>query len=246
MATKGNFRVGCSGWQYKDWKGRFYPKELPQRKWLEYYTAAFDTVEVNNSFYRLPESATFAAWRDHTPDNFLFAVKASRYLTHLKKLKEPIEPIHRFWERAVELKEKLGPVLYQLPSRWPLNEERLFGFLEVAPEGPLQTIEFRDPSWYCDAVYRALERKGIALCLHDMAGSASPRRAVGPFVYLRMHGTGAKYHGAYSSKALRDWADWLAEQGQGGKDIYVYFNNDVEGHAVQDARRLREYLFAHL
>ena len=239
---KGEARVGCSGWQYRHWRGDFYPQKLPQKEWLEYYGGVFDTVEVNNTFYRLPEISTFAAWRDRTDARFLFAVKASRYLTHRKRLKEPADPLKIFWERARALQEKLGPVLYQLPTGWSRNDERFYPFLDALPKDAPQTVEFRDPSWYSDEIYHALESKGISMCLHDMPGSAPPRRAIGPFVYVRFHGSDAEYQGGYSNEALLDWAQWLAQQARSGKNVYAYFNNDAGGHAPRDAMRLRGYL----
>jgi uncharacterized protein YecE (DUF72 family) len=234
-------RVGCSGWQYKHWRGDFYPAELPASRWLEHYSRCFDTVEINNSFYRLPEAPTFAAWRQRAPAGFLFAVKASRFLTHMKKLKDPEDPIARFFSRAVELGRSLGPVLYQLPPRWPFNLERLPGFLEALPRRRRHVIEFREPTWYDDRVFALLERYGVALCLHDMQGSASGRLAVGPFVYVRFHGT-SKYNGRYPDDALDTWADWLGERTVEGKAVFAYFNNDTGGHAPRDAVRLRNAL----
>lgn len=235
-------RIGCSGWMYRDWRGRLYPETLPQKKWLEHYATRFDTVEVNNSFYRLPEATTFSAWEARVPGSFLFALKASRYLTHIKRLKEPEEPLNRFWERARLLKSKRGPVLYQLPPRWSRDPKRFFDFLDALPDEPLQTVEFRDPSWYTDEILTAMARRGVALCLHDMTGSATPREAVGPFVYVRFHGTEAQYRGGYPDSILQEWAEWLAIQVQRGKAVYAYFNNDVAGHAVQDASNLRNRL----
>ena len=234
-------RVGCSGWQYRHWRGDFYPAELPPSRWLEHYAEHFDTVEINNSFYRLPEAPTFAAWRRRAPAGFLFAVKASRFLTHMKKLKDPDEPIARFFSRAAQLGRSLGPVLYQLPPRWPLNLERLQLFLDALPARRRHAIEFREPSWYDDRVLALLDRRRIALCLHDMAGSASGRLSVGPFVYVRFHGT-SKYSGSYSNETLEDWADWLAERTAEGKPVFAYFNNDTGGHAPRDAIRLRNAL----
>jgi uncharacterized protein YecE (DUF72 family) len=141
-------RVGTSGWEYRDWRGRFYPRDLPKDRWLEHYVQHFDTVELNTSFYRLPAAETFAAWRDRLPDGFAMAVKASRYLTHIKRLRDPDEPLERFWSRARRLGDRLGPVLYQLPPRWRRNAERLAEFLDAVPRGAPQAIEFRDPSWY--------------------------------------------------------------------------------------------------
>ena len=243
MASKtGRARIGCSGWIYEHWRGDFYPGGLPQKLWLEHYAAVFDTVEVNNSFYRLPERSTFEAWAARVPRNFLFAVKASRYLTHMKKLKDPAEPTGRFFDRAAGLGRKLGPVLYQLPPRWPRDLERLEGFLRQLPRGRLHAVEFREKSWYHDDVFEALRRAGAALCLHDMPGSGPPRICPGPFVYLRFHGAGARYGGRYPDATLARWACWIAERLEDCRDVYAYFNNDSGGHAPRDAVRLRKRL----
>jgi uncharacterized protein YecE (DUF72 family) len=241
--TSPSIRVGCSGWQYRHWRGDFYPAELPAARWLEYYAARFDTVEINNTFYRLPEAPTFAAWKQRVPMGFLFAVKASRFLTHMKKLKDPEEPLDRFYTRARALGRAFGPVLYQLPPRWPVNVERLEAFLRALPRRRQHAIEFREPSWYCDAVFALLDRYRVALCLHDMAGSASGRLRVGPFVYVRFHGS-AKYSGAYEPAALDRWAEWLAAHAGAGTPVFAYFNNDVGGHAPRDAAYLRTALAA--
>jgi uncharacterized protein YecE (DUF72 family) len=232
-------RVGCSGWQYKHWRGNFYPLELSSKRWLEYYATRFDTVEINNSFYRLPEADTFVDWRGRVPASFVYAVKASRYLTHMKKLKDPAEPVALFFSRARRLGRRLGPVLYQLPPHWPLNLERLETFLRTLPRTRLHAIEFRDPTWSVDETFDLLSRYGAALCLHDMAGSATGRRMVGPFVYLRLHGP-QRYAGSYSDDALESWAEWCADRRRQGMAVYAYFNNDTGGHAPRDASRLRE------
>jgi uncharacterized protein YecE (DUF72 family) len=238
--ARGEVRVGCSGWQYAHWRGNFYPADLPQSRWFEHYASVFDTVEVNNSFYRLPEISTFEAWKKRAPDGFLFAVKASRFLTHMKKLKDPEEPLSRFFERASGLGRKLGPVLYQLPPRWPKNLERLQGFLAALPSGKTHVVEFREPSWYCEDVFSALECAGVGLCLHDMRGSESPRRFVGPVTYARFHGSGARYGGRYPDSLLEEWARLFAREVQRGGRAYAYFNNDSGGHAPRDAIRFRE------
>ena len=150
-------RIGCSGWQYKHWRGDFYPAELPQSRWFAHYALTFDTVEINNSFYRLPEAETFDKWREQAPRAFLYAVKASRFLTHMKKLKDPEEPIERFFDRASHLGRHLGPVLYQLPPNWTLNLERFEHFLQALPRRYDHVIEFREPSWYDDRVFRSEE-----------------------------------------------------------------------------------------
>lgn len=238
----GGIRIGCSGWQYRHWRGDFYPADLPTDKWLAYYTRTFDTVELNNSFYRLPSADAFAAWRRRVPVRFCFAVKASRYLTHLRKLREPAEPLALLWSHASRLGPHLGPMLYQLPPHWRRNTERLSAFLDAAPRDRLQAIEFRDRSWYDPAVYQLLRAHDVALCLHDMTGSASPIDPVGPFVYLRMHGSGARYGGRYPDDALRTWADRLRAWSADGRASWVYFNNDIGGHAPRDALRLREMI----
>jgi uncharacterized protein YecE (DUF72 family) len=234
-------RVGCSGWQYTHWKGEFYPADLREASWLEHYVSTFDTVEINNSFYRLPEATTFAGWRERAPSSFLFAVKASRFLTHMKKLKDPEEPLHRFFDRARELRDHLGPVLYQLPPRWPVNLGRLDAFLACLPEGVRHVLEFREPSWYAPEVLDRLERAGVALCLHDMSGSAPPRVGVGPFVYVRFHGV-TRYGGRYGDEELTPWAERLAAEHASGRDVFAYFNNDLGGHAPRDALRLKDML----
>ena len=235
--------VGCSGWQYRHWSGTFYPPELPQRLRLEYYAKQFETVEVNNSFYKLPTKGLMADWRDRVPDHFRFAVKASRYLTHMKKLQTPEAPLELLFERAQELIPKLGPVLYQLPPQLHKNVERLKPFLDGLARYPTvkHALEFRHSSWYDDDVLTLLEQHDVAMCLHDMSGSASPREAVATFVYVRFHGALGKYAGGYSSETLGDWARWLRRQ---DKPAFVYFNNDVAGQAPKDARMLGALLAA--
>jgi uncharacterized protein YecE (DUF72 family) len=240
--TRGRARVGCSGWLYKHWRGDFYPAELPQSRWFEYYAARFDTVEINNSFYRLPERATFAAWARRAPPQFEFAVKASRFLTHMKKLKDPEEPIERLFSRMRALGSHLGPVLYQLPPGWTVNVERFRHFVEVLPREVRHVVEFRDPSWYDPVICRLMQTHHIALCLHDMPGSATARHGTSPFVYVRFHGSGTKYGGGYSDARLRGWAEWLNARRDEGCDVYAYFNNDIGGHAPRDAVTLRRAL----
>lgn len=238
-------RIGCSGWQYRHWRGNFYPADLPASRWLEHYARHFDTVEINNTFYRLPEAKTFAEWRRRAPASFLYAVKASRFITHMKKLKDPEEPLDRLFTRASKLGPSFGPVLYQLPPRWPVNVERLAAFLRALPKRHNHTMEFRDPTWYCSDVFALLERYRVALCVHDMAGSASGRLAIGPFVYARFHGT-SKYSGSYDDKTIEAWADWMVERVRAGAPVFAYFNNDVGGHAPRDAVRLRSAIESRL
>jgi len=239
---RGRARVGCSGWQYRHWRGNFYPASLPLSRWFEHYASVFDTVEINNSFYRLPERATFASWARRAPLSFEFAVKASRFLTHMKKLKDPEEPIERLFSRMRALGTHLGPVLYQLPPGWKLDAGRFAAFLEALPGDARHVVEFREPSWYSPEILRLMECRRVALCLHDMPGSAPERARVGPFVYVRFHGAGVKYGGAYPEERLRGWAEWLETQRRDGCDVYAYFNNDTGGHAPRDAIALRRML----
>jgi len=239
---RGQARVGCSGWQYKHWRGDFYPAELPLSRWFEHYAERFDTVEINNSFYRLPERATFVAWGRRAPMRFVFAVKASRFLTHMKKLKDPEEPIDRLFTRMRGLGPHLGPVLYQLPTGWKVDVERFRTFLAALPRGVRHVVEFREPTWYAPEIRALMERHGVAMCLHDMPGSATGKERVGPFVYVRFHGATRKYGGGYSDDRLRAWAEWLNAQRDAGADVYGYFNNDVGGHAPRDAVTLRHVL----
>ena len=233
-------RIGCSGWQYRDWRGDFYPSDLPANRWLEFYAQQFDTVELNASFYRLPQARTFAAWSRRLPPGFSMAVKASRYLTHTRRLREPAEPLTRLWSRAELLERHLGPMLYQLPPRWKANLERLAAFLAAVPVGRPQAVEFRDPSWNTPDAYRLLATAGVALCLHDMPASMPRPVPVGPFAYVRFHGEAGRYGGRYATDVLRTWAERLRGWAAAGVASWVYFNNDIGGHAPRDAHRLRE------
>ena len=233
-------RVGCSGWQYRHWRGDFYPAGLPAARWFEHYARHFDTVEINNSFYRWPAPETFARWRDAAPPGFVYAVKAARFLTHMKKLKDPEEPVFRTFDAVRHLGPHLGPVLYQLPPRWPVNLDRLEAFLRTLPKRRLQAIEFREPTWYCERVYALLRRFHVALCLHDMHGSSTGKMVVGPFIYVRFHFGTQKYGGRYDDARLDEWGEWLGDRARDRLPVFVYFNNDTGGHAPRDAVRLRD------
>src|SRR5690606_11301428 len=185
-------RIGCSGWIYKHWRGLFYPETLPVKRWFDYYAGEFDTVEINNSFYRLPKAETFDAWRKQAPAGFCYAVKANRFITQAKKLKDCEEPLARMMAPFRHLGDALGPILYQLPPRFRVNLERLESFLKLLPRDVTNVFEFREPSWYTDDVLALLDRHGASFCAHDMPGSASPRVAVGPVAYVRFHGGVAK------------------------------------------------------
>ena len=235
------FCVGCSGWNYKSWNGPFYPPGLAASKWLSYYAERFDTVEINNTFYRLPEAPTFAAWRAQVPPAFVFAVKASRFLTHMKRLRDPQEPIDRLFSRVQALGPCLGPVLYQLPGNFHIDLLLLDAFLRALPGRVQHVVEFRHRSWYVSATFDCLERHGAALCLHDKEGSDISEPFIGPFVYIRFHGTSGRYHGSYSDRTLSDWASRLVTYWRDGCDVYAYFNNDPDAVAVQNAEALQRF-----
>lgn len=241
----GRVWVGTSGWNYKHWKGVVYPADLPARRWLAHYAATFDTVEVNNSFYRLPSEATFRDWAGQVPPGFLFAVKASRYLTHMKKLKEPEGPLDLFLGRARGLGERLGPILYQLPPGWHADVGRLRHFLSVLPADPTHVVEFRDSSWYAGEVRSALAERGVGFCIHDLRGEPTPQWLTARAVYVRFHGPTARaYAGRYSPEQLRAWAGRIDGWRRAGHDVYAYFNNDDAGNAFANAGELRSLLGA--
>jgi len=247
MEGRMTVRIGTSGWVYDHWRGTFYPEDLRQADWLGYYAREFDTVEINNTFYRLPGEAAFDRWRKQVPPGFLCAVKASRFLTHLKKLKDPEEPLQSFFERAGRLGETLGPVLYQLPPRWRANLPRFEHFLAALPPRHPQgarmshVVEFRDPSWLVEDVFRLMERYGVAHCIHDMVPLQVPLRVTASPVYVRFHGDPA-HGGDYPRETLEAWARRIDGWRSQGLAVFVYFNNDFAGYALQNARTLKRLL----
>ena len=232
--------VGTSGWCYPHWQGPFYPADLPEPEWLPFYARHLPSVEVNSSFYRLPTAENFAAWRDQTPANFLFAVKASRYITHMKKLKDPAQGLAPLLAAMQGLGDKMGPLLLQLPPRWHVNAERLRAFLQAMPKGVQTAFELRDPTWHSQEILDLLAAFNAAFCVYEIGGFASPRRVTADFVYLRLHGPDAPYCGRYGTAALRDWAAWIRRQKVAA--AYIYFDNDQAGYAVQDALALQGML----
>lgn len=235
-------RIGTSGWYYKHWLGRFYPADLPASKMFAFYQRFFDTVELNNSFYRLPTPEAFTAWRDAAPEKFCFAVKGSRFLTHNKKLKEPEQALRNLLPRAEVLGPKLGPILFQLPPRWKVNVERLQQFLQALPAHHHYAFEFREPSWNTEKVYETLRRHNAAYCIHELAGFHTPLLVTANFSYVRLHGPGGKYQGCYTKDKLQEWADRIVEWSRDLKAIYAYFDNDDSGYAARNALELKEML----
>ena len=231
--------IGCSGWNYRHWRGPFYAEKLAVKRWFEHYASVFRTVELNTSFYHLPKPETFEKWRDQAPEGFRYAVKAPRFITHMKKLKDCAEPVEEFLGRARRLGHAIGPILYQLPPRWTFNRERLEEFIALLPPDLTHVFEFREKSWITEEVLALLDARGIAFCVHDMPGSATPRWASGPIAYVRFHGGEGKYWGRYSDEGLLGWTDWIAEQARGGREVWCYFNNDMYAHAIDDALTLR-------
>lgn len=228
--------IGTSGWQYRHWRETFYPRGVVQGKWLEYYAARFDTVESNAAFYRLPEAATFAAWAERTPDNFVMAVKASRYLTHILRLTQPEDPVRLLVERASELGDKLGPILIQLPPSMRIELDRLKRTLDTFPSDWRVAVEFRHNSWYTDEVRQVLTDRRVALCLADRRGPLTPLWRTTDWTYLRFHVGQATPTPCYGRQALVSWVERLAAKWTDAEDAYVYFNNDPRACALRDAR----------
>jgi uncharacterized protein YecE (DUF72 family) len=237
--ASGRLFVGTSGYVYPHWRRRFYPMDVRAPDWLRYYAGHFSTVELNNPFYRLPSGATFARWRQQVPAGFLFAVKASRYLTHLKRLRDPEDGIRLLFERATRLRKKLGPVLFQLPPRFPLDLPRFRTFLEAVPAGVRAAWEFRDDSWLTDDVLSALDAAGHAFVLADRPGFRGPVPVTGGWSYVRFH-QGTRSGSDYRRDKLHRWAERIATRE--ARDVWAFFNNDHGGAAVRDARFLRELL----
>ncbi|MBD3317800.1 MAG: DUF72 domain-containing protein [Chitinivibrionales bacterium] len=235
-------RIGTSGWSYPHWRGSFYPNDLPVDEWLGWYAERFDTVEINNSFYHLPNRVTFSSWRSQTPQGFIFSVKASRYITHLKKLRDAGNALTTLLSRAEGLQDKLGPILFQLPPRWRCNHQRLKDFLGSLPRDFSYAFEFRDPSWFNERTYALLDEYEAAHCLYHMGQDASPRRIAGPFAYVRLHGPQPYYTGDYDGRTLRGWARTMQNWSDEGREVYLYFDNDDAGYAALDAARIKDML----
>ncbi len=236
-------RIGTSGWHYKHWRGPFYPEGLPSSSMFQFYLDHFDTVEINNSFYRLPLASTVENWRRVAPPDFCFAVKASRYLTHMKKLKDPTAALQRFFPLVELLGETLGPVLFQLPPHWKCDTGRLAEFLAALPDRYRYSFELRDPSWHVPPVYELLARHNAAFCIYELAGFRSPIRLTADFTYVRLHGpTNKAYQGSYENAALRMWSDRIRKWRSELKALYAYFDNDQSGYAVENAVQLKKMI----
>jgi uncharacterized protein YecE (DUF72 family) len=242
MTSKGKIRIGTSGWHYDHWIGPFYPQDL-ESSYLDYYVRHLATAEINNSFYQLPKQETLVSWRDNTPPGFDFAVKASRYITHMKKLKNPEQSLNMFFGRVRHLEDKCGPILFQLPPNWGGNPRRLDHFLDALPDGYRYVFEFRDKSWFTEDVYQVLETHGATFCIYDLEGEESPKKITADLVYIRLHGPSINaYEGKYTKNDLAGWAGALTTWADRGHTIYVYFDNDQNGYAAQNALELQDMI----
>jgi uncharacterized protein YecE (DUF72 family) len=229
--------VGCSGWSYRHWKGNFYPADLPGSRWLDYYSRHFDTVEINSTFYRLPSTNAVRSWSETTPAGFCFSVKVSRLITHFHRLVDCRPQLERFLERVRPLGEHLGPLLYQLPPDLERDLERLQRFLEWLPGDLIHVFEFRNASWWHDEVFDLLRIHGMSFCAYDMGETETPVVATGRDAYLRFHGPEGNPGRGYDEPELSRWLDRIRDAG--GQRVWVYFNNDVGGHAPRDAKAFR-------
>ena len=232
----GDVRIGCSGWSYPHWRKVFYPEKLPARDHFAFYAQHFDTVELNNSFYRQPPRERFEAWREQAPPGFLFAVKGSRYVTHIKRLAVEKKSIDLVIDAALGLGDTLGPILFQLQANFHLDLARLEHFLGMLPTNVRVTLEFRHDSWLVPTVFELLRAHRVALCIPDHPKMPKSFEITSDFTYIRMH---LPPHGlGYGRQALQWWADRVLDRHRRGLEVFVYFNNDMEGHAVKDARTL--------
>ncbi len=235
-------RVGTSGWVYPHWRGEFYPPGLPASQELRFYAQRLRAVEVNSTFYGTPSAGSVAAWRAAVPPGFVFAVKANRFVTHMKKLKDPETSLERFTAVAQAFGEALGPVLFQLPPRFKANPGRLDAFLAIAPRHWRCVLEFRDPTWMVPGVLAVLARHNAAFCIYDLAGYRSPLEVTAEFVYLRLHGPGHAYQGLYDLPTLEAWAGRINVWLERSLDVYCFFDNDQAAFAAQNALQLASLL----
>jgi uncharacterized protein YecE (DUF72 family) len=238
-----NAHIGTSGWQYAYWKKAFYPEDIPQSRWLEYYTTRFSTVEINNTFYRLPERSTFESWAARTPDDFIVALKASRYLTHMKRLREPSEPVGRMLDRLQGLGNKLGPILMQLPPQMPIDLPALDETLSCFPKGMKVAVEIRNSTWFVDELAELLTRHNTALCLADSPHRETPLWRTADWGYIRFHEGKAQPPTSYGRRALATWAERLKVLFSDA-ELFAYFDNDLNACAPHNAAMLEKLMHA--
>jgi len=234
--------IGTSGWHYHHWKRSFYPEELSASNYLNFYQERFSTVEVNNTFYKMPEKKTLKEWKDTIKKDFVFSVKASRYITHMKKLKDSEEPVSNFLNKVSVFKENLGPILFQLPPKWKINPDRLKNFLESLPDEHRYVFEFRNSTWFDEKIYDLLTKYRAAFCIYDLDQRLSPKKITSDFIYIRLHGPDGAYKGQYDTQDLAGWAGAFSTWKTDVKEIFCYFDNDQAGYAAQDALRLQKMI----
>lgn len=233
--------IGTSGWSYEHWKENFYPNKLKSPLWLPYYSTTFSTVEVNTTFYHLPSKNTIKQWYEKVPRHFLFSIKASRYITHMKRLKDCKEALSHFYQTIKGLKNKTGPILFQLPPSFQMNKERLIEFMHLLKDDYDYVFEFRHPSWFVDEIYELLAERKIALCITDLNGELSPEKVTAKFTYIRLHGPKKAYQGSYGLRNLKVWKKKIDHWVKNKISVYCYFDNDEKGFAIQDAKTLKEF-----
>jgi uncharacterized protein YecE (DUF72 family) len=231
-------RIGTSGWHYDGWWGPFYPEEVKKKDALDYYASQFNSVELNAPFYRLPTNAAVRNWCETVPEDFRFTWKASRYITHWKRLMVDDRSLGLLDDRTSELRGKLGPILFQLHPQMKLDRERLAGFLKRLDRGRRYSVEFRNESWYEPSILQLLEAENVSLCISDHADAPAPREVTADWVYVRNHGPSGRYHGSYNDEALADWAKDIRKWRGQGREVWCFFDNDVKSAAPQDARKL--------
>ena len=237
------YYIGTSGWHYDHWRDEFYPKDMAKSKWLGFYSRHFSTVELNNSFYHLPSEKAFINWRDSSPPEFIFSVKVSRFITHIKRLRDTDEPTASFMARARLLEGKLGPVLYQLPQNLKRDDQLLENFIQMLPNNACHVFEFRHTSWFDDKVFDLLRRYNISFCIYDMPDFNTPVIATSELAYIRFHGSHQLYGGCYSNNELEGWAEKITQLES--RVVFAYFNNDAEGFAIRNALMLKNLLRVH-
>ena len=239
--VKRQVHIGTSGWHYEHCKGPFYPEDFLAKEFLSFYSDRFSTVEINNSFYQLPERKTLKQWYKTVGNDFIFSVKASRYMTHMKKLKDPDESLSTFFRIIHNLGSKLGPGLFQLPPKWHINTERLESFLSKLPKQQQCAFEFRDKSWFDESVYILLSEYNAAFCIYELSRQKSPEAVTSDYIYVRLHGPKTSaYEGNYSKKRLNTWAKKLCKWVEEGREIYCFFDNDQKGFAAKNALDLQQ------
>lgn len=243
MVINSNIYIGTSGWDFDSWLGNFYNKKTNRKKLLEEYAEQFNSVELNSSFYRIPSKDNVHKWHSMTPDNFIFSCKASRYITHMKKLKNTSDNIKELFNILEFFEKKLGPILFQLPPRWRCDPERLEDFLKILPKSKQYVFEFRDHSWFCSEIYKLLEKYKAALCFYDYQNFQSPEIQTNDLIYLRLHGPNEKsYKGSYNSGMLKEYSRKILRWSKQARYIFCYFDNDEKSYAPLNALELKKYI----